>query len=102
MKSEVLKKLEEFKEKHCLNAEFIIGYIDNLESKIDNLENDKTDLKDEINILNSDLEDFDKSFQYPKGFNDNIVVVGVLESLFENLDRIPVSDLEDFINKYAV
>jgi hypothetical protein len=33
--------------------------------------------------------------------NCNIVTVQVLESLFQNLDRIPLAELEKFINQYT-
>lgn len=102
MKPEILKKLEEIKEKHCIDTDLIVSCIEKQQSEIESLKSTRRELKDEINVLNANLEDYEKSFQYPKGFNDNIVVVGVLENLFENLDRIPVDKLEEFINQYVI
>lgn len=66
--------------------------IENLSSKIEDLEIKVEELEEELKIK--------VPFNYPKGFNANIVVVGVLEDLFENLNRIPVSEIEALVNKY--
>ncbi len=102
MKSELLKKLEEIKEKNCVDTDLIFNHIDKLESKIDSLERDKENLKDELIIIQEEMDSKSEGFFYPDGFGSNIVMDSALETLFNNLANVPPVELENFANKYAV
>lgn len=68
--------------------------------EISELKEQVQDLKDEIEGIeerNAELEP--NSFELPKHL-ENIVFKSALDSLFENIENIPVSELEEFINRF--
>jgi len=123
MKEQVIKHLESVADEFEVDMSDAIDLINELDEELTSVKGDKaelqdeaSDLRDDVKKLKSRIEDLEEEtecleeqleeksdcFEYPQGFDNNIVVVGVLESLFENMDRIPISDLEDFVNKYSI
>jgi len=102
MKQKIFELLEGFEEDFDCDIEEVVDFINEQEEKIEKLERKVSDLEEETECLEEQLEEKSGYFEYPQGFDNNIIVVGVLESLFENMDRIPISDLEDFVNKYSI
>jgi len=96
MKSEVLEQISKITG--------IVGtFIEKQDQEISDHVKKINDLKEEVAVLEEAIEEKDKSsYELPKNFQSNIVTDLALEKLFENLSRIPASDLEDFVNKYAV
>ena len=53
-----------------------------------------------ITLTKSESEEKKNGTFRLNGIHDNIVTEMAVESLFKNLDHIPVAELEAFINKY--
>lgn len=99
MKSESLKQLESINTEYDVDK--IEAYIDYLENKVDNLEGEKESLKNDITILEDEVESKEHCFEYPAGYNRNIVSDLVLEKLFENLNLIPLDSIERLTKEYT-
>lgn len=112
-KHEFLKKIDSLKD--CAAdtrvlelyeaAEEIFGEhedeIRDLKSDINNLDEKNDDLRDDVRSLERQVEELEKDSRFTlDGMHDNIATELVIKSLFENLDHIPISELESFINKY--
>lgn len=75
--------------------------IEDLRRDKDNLEERVRDLKDELTEAQNEIDGYESEPGFLlEGVHDNIITAGVIESLFENLDDIPVLELEKFINQY--
>lgn len=63
----------------------------------------KDDLKDELEELQDrvlELETEVPNAFHLEGFHNNIVTQSTIQQLFDNLDRIPIQDLQNFLNNY--
>ena len=75
--------------------------IRDLKSEINSTEEKNDDLRDEVRSLEREVEELVQDSRFTlEGIHDNISTELVMESLFENLDHIPITQLESFINKY--
>lgn len=96
MKSEVLEQISKI-------TSIARAFIEEQDQTISAHVKEIVDLKEEVASFEEIIGEKEKNcFELPKGFQSNIVTDLALEKLFENLSRIPASDLEDFVNKYAV
>jgi len=123
MKEQIIKHLESVADEFEVDMADAIDLINELDEELTSVKGDKeelqdeaSDLRDDVKKLKSKIKDLeeenevleeennslDTRFQIPDGVNDNIILSGVLEDLFSNLSRIPVSDLEEFVKKYAI
>lgn len=116
MKSQVLEQLNHIHDEFDVDTSDIISFIEEQDSEIETLEEKLDELKDEVSSLEDkvddkkreisdleeQLEDKEGCFEYPDGFQSSIVMDLALEKLFDNLEKISPTDLEDFVNKYAV
>lgn len=80
-----IKELEEKNERLKYQKELLEYEVENLQVKIEELE--------------EKIESQEYGFYFPKGFNDNITVRGLLEDLFQNIDRVNIKYLEELVNK---
>ena len=100
-KHDFLKKIDSLKEATEL-------LLDQSETEIRNLKSENTRLQEKLDeadeTIESLQEDIEKTEQDSRfvleGIHDNISTELVMQSLFENLDHIPIPELESFINKY--
>ncbi len=112
-KNEFLKELEQISDEFVNESwanqlyEKAEAVFEDLEDTIENFKSDLKDKEQEIESLNSDLEESQIELNRKSthgfevsGIHDNIVTVGVLESLFRNIEYIPIQKLEEFINQY--
>lgn len=123
MKEQIIKHLESVADEFEVDMSDAIDLINELDEELTSVRSDKedleeneteltekvvvlerkvSDLQEENEVLEEANNSLDTRFQIPDGVNDNIILSGVLEDLFSNLSRIPVSDLEEFVTKYAV
>lgn len=72
---------------------------ENLESKISEQNDEIEELEGELNDIEEDEDSF--NFELRKDQN-NLRNISCLEELFENLDRIPINELEELVNKYKL
>jgi len=117
MKNSAVEKLiEEIENEHDIDLSDITDEIEDLEGDIDDLERDIDDLErdiekqkeeiqdleeeiDELETANLELQD-DPRFVLPHTMHDNIITVGVLKDLFDNLDCIPIDRLGKFVEQF--
>lgn len=78
------------------NTENILEGINDL---CDWYEDKLNDLEEYIEGVEEKNKELQGTFEIPQHL-DNIVSRGILEQLFENLERIPMDKLELFINKF--
>jgi len=102
MNQQIFNELETINKLFHYKTENILNYITKNLNSISKLESRITDLDEEIDSLTEQVQDRPNCFEYPDGFQDNIVTVSALEKMFANLDRIPVDKLDEFVDKYAV
>lgn len=76
--------------------------LDDAETELKKLESRIEDLEEENVVLEEENNSLDTRFQIPSGVNDNIIISGVLEDLFSNLTRIPISEIESLVKKYSI
>jgi len=93
-----LKTIEKAKENLI---DLITNLVELTEKEVEKLSTEIEEKESEIEELKEELNNT-TPFKYPKGFNANIVVVGALEELFENLNRIPISEIEELVAKYRI
>ena len=112
-KHEFLQKIDSFKD--CTVEPRVLEVYEAAENLFEEYEDEIKSLKDEISTLNEEVADLkyaeiemrneiaelsgESHFEL-EGIHDNIVTEMVIESLFENLDHIPVTELESFINQH--
>ena len=92
--------LELYKEAEDIFEEYD-DEIQDYKSDISRLAKKNEDLDEEIECLEKQVEELESDSPFIlEGVHDNIVTKLTVENLFENLDHIPVAELESFINKY--
>lgn len=100
-KHEFLKKIDSLKEATELLLDHSETEIRNLKSENTRLSEKLEEAEETIEFLEEDIEKTEQDSRFIlEGIHDNIVTELVIKSLFENLDHIPISELESFINKY--
>ena len=70
-----------------------------LEDKIEDLKDDKYNLENEIDDLEEEIEELKKGFHL-EGLHANNRTQTAIEELFNNLDYIPIAEIENFINTH--
>lgn len=77
--------------------------IERLESDLKEKDSKIDDLKGEIEALVEELEESESISSFViEGNHKNIRITSCLESIFKNLDYIPIDELETIVKKYAV
>lgn len=116
-KEKFLKSLESISEQFVCEEkvndliEEVNSVFEEFEDKIEEIESDvkekdeKIDnLKDEVGELEGVIEEIESlpKFNIDNEMHNNIRTVSCLESIFNNLDYIPIEELETIVKKYAV
>lgn len=101
MKSQVLEQLNYIHDEFDIDTESIIEFIEEQSDSIAKLESRIEDLDEEIESLQETIEETEHFFEYPAGYNRNIVSDLVLEKLFENLNSIPLDSIERLTKEYT-
>ena len=70
-----------------------------LESKIDDKDNEIDELQDDIFENEKEIDQLKQGFHLEL-IHANVRTQSVIEELFDNLDYIPIAELEKFINNY--
>jgi len=100
-KHEFLKKIDSLKEATELLLDHSETEIRNLKSENSRLSDKLQEADETIECLEEDIEKTEQDSRFIlEGIHDNITTSLAMENLFENLDHIPISELESFINKY--
>lgn len=100
-KHEFLKKIDSLKEATELLMDQSETEIRNLKSENARLSEKLDEAEKTIESMEEDVEEQERSNRFIlEGIHDNITTEMVIESLFGNLDFIPIAELESFINKY--
>ena len=100
-KHDFLKKIDSLKEATELLLDHSETEIRNLKSENTRLSEKLQEAEETIECLEEDIEKSEQDSRFIlEGIHDNIATELVIKSLFENLDHIPISEIESFINKY--
>lgn len=100
-KHEFLKKIDSLKEATELLLDESDTEIRNLKKENSNLSKKLEDAEETIECLEEDIKTTKQDSRFIlEGIHDNIITEAVIESLFENLDHIPITELESFINQH--
>ena len=70
-----------------------------LESKIANKDDEIDELHDEISNLETEVDELKKGFHL-EGIHANARMQSVIEEFFDNLNYIPVTEIENFVNTH--
>lgn len=100
MKSQVLQDLKLISDMHSVDTDVIVDFIETQSrtissnnDRIEELENEVSDLQDEVG---------EKLFEYPDGFIPNIILDSALGKMFTNIRNIPADKLDEFVDIYTV
>lgn len=84
-------------------ANLLDRLVDLTEAEIKTLSSKIEELEEKNEVLLEEIEELkEESLVLPDGFSKNIISMGTLSDLFENLNRIPISEIESLVNKYKI
>lgn len=75
-----------------------------LQDALESHEKEITKLNEENESLQGEIEELNEGLkiQIPEGIHNNIRTMSCIESLINNLDYVPINELEQLVSKYAV
>lgn len=109
-RSLLIGKIEGLKTEN--NTESVVKIISEVEDLFDDLEmfeDEIDDLKDEIKDKKSEISDLEDEIseledknpiEFDKQMHNNLRTQSVLEDLLNNIDYIPIAELEEFVTKH--
>lgn len=92
--------METLLKKHPKLPSEVVKTLKEQDVKIKRLEQKNELLKDENDDLQSAVDQLEGGSFKLEGHHANLTTQSAIEQLFNNLDRVPIQDLQNFLNQY--